>query len=41
MFNDAEYQRTVVPGADVFSKSRVSKLMIGYDKDFIADGKVL
>jgi len=43
MFSDAEYRRTVVPNADVFSKSKESKLMIKYkyDKNFIADGKVL
>jgi hypothetical protein len=43
MFSDAEYRRTIVPNADVFSKYKKSKLMIEYryDKNFIADGKVL
>lgn len=41
MFWDSEYQRTVVADGAVFSKTKESKMMIGYDKDFIADGKVL
>jgi len=41
MWTDEEYQRTVVPDGAIFSKTKESKLMIGYDKELIADGKVL
>jgi hypothetical protein len=41
MYTDAEYQRTVVPDGDVFSKTEESRVMIGYDKDFVVDEKVL
>lgn len=41
MLIDPEYQRIVVPDGNVFSKTKESKLMIGYDKDFVADGKIL
>jgi hypothetical protein len=41
MYNDPEYQRTVVADGAVFSKTNESKMMVGYDKDFIADGKIL
>jgi hypothetical protein len=41
MYTDEEYQRTVVPDGDVFSKTKESRVMIGYDKEFVADGKVL
>ncbi|TVY91792.1 Dehydratase [Lachnellula willkommii] len=41
MYTDPEYQRLVLPDAEVFSKTKESKMMIGYDKDFVADGKVV
>jgi len=41
MWNDPEYQRLVVPDGAVFSKTSESRVMIGYDKEFVADGKVL
>ncbi|ORY26047.1 hypothetical protein BCR39DRAFT_542355 [Naematelia encephala] len=36
---DPEYQSLVVSDAALFSKFSESKIMIGYDKDFILDGK--
>jgi hypothetical protein len=39
MYTDAEYQRTVVPDGDVFSKTKESRVMIGYDKEFVAGWK--
>jgi hypothetical protein len=41
MYADPEYRRLVLPDGEVFSKTEVSRIMIGYDKDFIADGKLL
>ncbi|EXJ90089.1 hypothetical protein A1O3_03158 [Capronia epimyces CBS 606.96] len=41
MLQDPEYQRTVVPDGAVFIKTEDSRMMVGYDKDFIANGKVL
>ncbi|TVY13897.1 hypothetical protein LARI1_G006213 [Lachnellula arida] len=41
MYKDPEYQRLVLADAEVFSKTKESKMMIRYDKDFVADGKVL
>lgn len=41
MYTDPEYQRLVLPDGEVFSKTKESKMMIGYDKDFVANGKVL
>lgn len=41
MLADPEYQRLVVPDGEKFSKTGESRMMVGYDKDFIADGKVL
>jgi hypothetical protein len=41
MYHDPEYRRVVLPDGEVFSKTKESKMMIGYDKDFVADGKRL
>ncbi|OIW22638.1 hypothetical protein CONLIGDRAFT_638240 [Coniochaeta ligniaria NRRL 30616] len=38
IIQDPEYQRLVVPDGKVFSKTEESKIMIGYDKEFIAHG---
>jgi hypothetical protein len=38
---DAEYLRTVVPDTNAYSKPEEGKWLIGYDKEFIADGKAL
>ena len=41
MYNDPEYQRLVVPDGAVFSDTKLSRVMVGYDKDFVADRKAL
>jgi hypothetical protein len=41
MYRDPEYQRLVAPDSENFSKKGESKFMVGYDKDFIAEGKIL
>jgi len=41
MFSDPEWKRTVVADGPAFHKVQEARLMIGHDKDFIADGKVL
>jgi hypothetical protein len=41
MYADPEYRRLVLPDGEVFSKTEESRIMIGYDKDFVADGKLL
>ena len=39
IIQDPEYQRVVVPDGKVFSKTEESRLIVGYDKDFIVDYK--
>ena len=41
MFQDPEYRRLVIPDGDKFSKAKESRMMIGHDRDFVADGKML
>jgi hypothetical protein len=41
MWEDEEYQRLVPSDALLFSKVSESRVMFGFDKEFIVEGKVL